>query len=211
MTGLPTLLVFDLDGTLYRTEISFLPAVRRLFTARALPVPDPEEVLPFIGEPFSAFLRWAQGRGIARPLGELADEISRTESPLIADRAATYPGVPETLATLRARGHRLAVCTNGDRDYADLVLRSCGILDLFDLIRGRGPEDLSKARMVADVLAAIPHDAAYVVGDRKHDIESARENGCPSIGALYGYGERGELDGADYAITSFSELLSIVH
>ena len=35
-----------------------------------------------------------------------------------------------------------------------------------------------------------------MVGDRRHDVEGARENGLPCIGVLYGYGGREELEAA---------------
>ena len=38
--------------------------------------------------------------------------------------------------------------------------------------------------------------AAVMIGDRKHDAEGAREIGIPTVGVLWGYGSREELDGA---------------
>ena len=35
-----------------------------------------------------------------------------------------------------------------------------------------------------------------MVGDRENDMEGAAANGLASIGVLYGYGSRGELEGA---------------
>ena len=35
--------------------------------------------------------------------------------------------------------------------------------------------------------------SVVMVGDRRHDVEGARENGIPCIGVLYGYGSREEL------------------
>jgi len=40
----PTLLIFDLDGTLYRTETSFVPAVARVLQAFSVRVPPDEEL-----------------------------------------------------------------------------------------------------------------------------------------------------------------------
>ena len=38
-----------------------------------------------------------------------------------------------------------------------------------------------------------------MVGDRKHDVIGARENGLACIGVLYGYGSREELTAAGAA------------
>lgn len=47
-----------------------------------------------------------------------------------------------------------------------------------------------------------------MVGDREHDILGAKKNGVASMGVLYGYGNRLELEeaGADYIIDVPAEL-----
>ena len=52
-----------------------------------------------------------------------------------------------------------------------------------------------------------PH-TAVMVGDRKHDVIGAQENGIQSIGVLYGYGDRAELEaaGADAIAASVAHL-----
>lgn len=47
-----------------------------------------------------------------------------------------------------------------------------------------------------------------MVGDRKHDVIGAKENGMYVIGVLYGYGDRMELEtaGADCIVADVNEL-----
>ena len=47
-----------------------------------------------------------------------------------------------------------------------------------------------------------------MVGDREHDIIGAKENGLESIGVLFGYGSRQELEkaGADQIAENVQEL-----
>ena len=49
-----------------------------------------------------------------------------------------------------------------------------------------------------------------VIGDRRQDLECARSCKSPFIGCLYGYGEKGELDGADYFVKSVEEITGII-
>ena len=49
-----------------------------------------------------------------------------------------------------------------------------------------------------------------VIGDRRQDLECARSCKIPFIGCLYGYGEKGELDGADYFVKSVDEITGII-
>ena len=47
-----------------------------------------------------------------------------------------------------------------------------------------------------------------MIGDREHDIIGAKKNGIDSLGVLYGYGSREELEaaGADYIAATVEEL-----
>ena len=51
-----------------------------------------------------------------------------------------------------------------------------------------------------------------MVGDRKHDIEGAKNVGIDSMGVLYGYGDLAELQtaGADYIASTVSEIADII-
>ena len=51
-----------------------------------------------------------------------------------------------------------------------------------------------------------------MVGDRHHDIIGAKENGLKSMGVLYGYGDRTELEaaGADYIAETATEIADII-
>ncbi len=49
-----------------------------------------------------------------------------------------------------------------------------------------------------------------VVGDRRQDLECARSCKSPFIGCLYGYGEKGELNGADYYAEHIEDILQMV-
>ena len=55
-----------------------------------------------------------------------------------------------------------------------------------------------KADLIARVLSAesIAPKTATMVGDRSHDMLGARKNGVASLGVLWGYGSREELESA---------------
>ena len=52
---------------------------------------------------------------------------------------------------------------------------------------------------------------AVMVGDREHDILGAKAVGLASVGVLYGYGSRGELEaaGADAIVETPRELAQL--
>ena len=55
-------------------------------------------------------------------------------------------------------------------------------------------------------------DDAVMIGDREHDIYGARENGIPSIGVLFGYGDREELEkaGADMIADRVADIYELL-
>ena len=69
-----------------------------------------------------------------------------------------------------------------------------------EVIRQIGDERLT----VSDI-----YREAVMIGDRKYDMEAARNLGLTSIGALYGYGTREELQqaGADYIVEKPCDIL----
>ena len=52
-------------------------------------------------------------------------------------------------------------------------------------------------------------DKTLMVGDRHHDIEGAAAEGIDSLGVLYGYGNREELEkaGADYIAETPADII----
>lgn len=200
------LLIFDLDGTLYRTESSFVRTMRRVYEAHGIAHPGDAAILGMVGETLASFLDWLGSQGFAGPSEDLQEEIGRIELEAIRDHGALYEQVPETLRDLRRAGALLTLCTNGDRRYVDAVLARGGIAHMFSRLSTLEAGGRSKKERVGDLLRAYPGRAGIVVGDRYHDVEAARHNGCPVIGAAYGSARDGELAAADARIRSFAEL-----
>ena len=87
----------------------------------------------------------------------------------------------------------------------------------FTLICG-APMDERKAGKAA-IVARVIREAgiadksrAIMVGDRRHDVEGARQNGLDTVGVLWGYGSKEELmsAGAKYIVSDLGELEKIV-
>ncbi len=205
-----TLLIFDLDGTLYRTESSFVPTMRSVYEEYGVPYPSDEAILGQVGEPFSTFLDWLGGQGFPVDRAEVAHRITELELASIEHHGNLFDGVEETLRVLRDAGHAITLCTNGDMLYAERVLSSCGILELFDALQTNEIDGTTKIELVRELLVQVNHSLAFMVGDRYHDMEAGRANGCTVIAAAYGYGTAEELANADRQISLFPELLSVL-
>jgi phosphoglycolate phosphatase len=203
------LLIFDLDGTLYRTDSSFVRTMRRVYDECSLPYPGDGAILGMVGETFDAFLTWLMAQGFPDDRDALRTLIGQYELDAIREHGVLFDGVAETLRSLLTRGCVITLCTNGDLRYATAVLEACGIRSLFARLQTLD-EGRTKTSMIAELLAAYPRLRPIVVGDRRHDLEAARANGCMMVGAAYGYAHDGELSSADVVIHSFPELSDIV-
>jgi phosphoglycolate phosphatase-like HAD superfamily hydrolase len=212
-TATGSILIFDLDGTLFHTETVTVPAAREAFEAHGLTPPDDAEICSFIGRTSAEYNAWLRGLCPS----DIAEQIIRTaaqrELKLIGERGRLYPGVPEALTELRAAAAKLAVCSNGSGRYVETVLATHAIDGFFDVVRFRRPIDASKQQMVGELLKQLrngPRQPGVVIGDRHDDVEAARANGLRAVGCVYGYGGDGELDAADAVAKSPGEIPALV-
>jgi phosphoglycolate phosphatase len=211
-----THLIFDLDGTLTdpREGITrcYIHALREL----GREAPPPTALERYIGPPTREVL--------SDLLGTLdKDEIERAVS-IYRQRFSTlglfenvpYPGIGEALRHFGQTGLECWVCTSKPGVYATRILVHFELSGYFRAIYGCELDGTraDKADLLAYLLAreSISADQALMIGDRMHDVRAARSNGLRSIGVLYGFGDRAELQaaGADALCASPTELPTIV-
>jgi len=205
-----TLLIFDLDGTLYRTESSFVPTMKAAYADHGLPYAGDDAVLGMVGETFPTFLDWLAKQGFPADIDTLAREISKHEYGSIAEDGELYPFVEETLRDLKKQGFRLAICTNGDIQYTSAVLGKFDLLTLFDGIKTHGDSKQSKTEMIAELLERFRPAHSFMIGDRYHDFVAGKANGCIVVATTYGFAAHGESDEVDVQLDGFADLPEIV-
>jgi phosphoglycolate phosphatase-like HAD superfamily hydrolase/uridine kinase len=201
-----------MDGTIVASVPAVYEAIKRAFGKLGWPVTFNEaDIQPYFGIT-TASTKGSMYEFITPPGSPLSpDEVRekvREEYPGAFNEVnMVYPGVKETLAELRKRGYKLAQYSNAATLYLNLVISSQGVRSYYDYAECIQDNGLTKNQLAGKIKKIFGVEAA-IVGDRKHDIEAARENGCLSIGALYGYGGK-EPDAADLTIKQFSGLLDI--
>lgn len=202
------LIIFDLDGTLYDTESSFIPAVGIFLRRYDRVVPPNEFLYKFIGEPEQLFGEWMKSLKIDAPLDKLLWEFDETERNAIRRTGNLYSGVIETLNWLKEKDYTLAICSNGREWYITEVIDRFNLGDYFAIVKGPRSATETKVEMVREIIDIVKPEKSYLVGDRFHDLEAARQNDCISIGAEYGFGGD-EIKTADHLISSFTEIKDI--
>lgn len=132
-------------------------------------------------------------------------------------RYEAYPGITDLLRDLVAAGIEVAVVTSKLDTIAAEALKSTNLHDYFSVICAQKPglvvekqEILKDALIKTDTLQA--KSSVVMVGDRKHDVEAAKAMSVDSIGVLWGYGSRTELEneGATQIAASDAELRTLL-
>lgn len=200
------LALFDLDGTLTQSEFGILASAKYALGKFGIYEADEKKLKRFIGPPlyvsFSEFygLKDADGEEAARLYREVYEAQEYKNAPV-------YDGIPDALKALKDAGATLMVVTSKPQDMAERVVEHVGLKEYFSAIIGPGREMRTPSKTVLieralalwseKSLASLGKKNAVMIGDRKFDIEGARGAGIDSIGVLYGYGAKEELQAAE--------------
>lgn len=185
----------DLDGTLIDPKEGICRSIQHALAEMGAEVPEIDALTWCIGPPIQESFRVLLGDGadIAEAVGHYRQRFSE-EGLYEAD---LYDGVGEMLDQLRVSGAGIWVATSKPRVFAEPILDHFGIALWIDGFFGSELDgtNADKTALLAHALAETGVDPAesFMLGDRRHDVEGARNNDIPSIGALWGYGEAGEL------------------
>jgi phosphoglycolate phosphatase len=124
-----------------------------------------------------------------------------------------YNGIIDLLKNLTDEGVLLAVASSKPTVYVEKICKYFGIDKYFHHIIGSFLDGRrsKKEEVVDEAIARFGHaqlSKIIMVGDRKFDIEGARQRGIKSIGVTFGYGGYEELKeaGADYIVDSVEAL-----
>ncbi|WP_181952064.1 HAD hydrolase-like protein [Pseudovibrio ascidiaceicola] len=205
-------LLFDLDGTLTDPFVGIVTSVQYALEKLGRDVPPADDLAFVIGPPLTETYR--------QLLNTEDEELILEGIRLYRERFTTvglyenvrYDGIIELLQAAKDRGDRLFVCTSKPWVYAEKIVAHFEMDGFFEKTYGceldmtRG----NKVDLLAYLLEQENLDASQclMIGDRKHDIIAAKENGVRSVGVLWGYGSEGELAdcGADTVVASREEL-----
>jgi phosphoglycolate phosphatase-like HAD superfamily hydrolase len=209
------LIAFDLDGVLYSSEPflgeAYREAIANVNTRRPgsfAREPTTREILDHVGWPVSVIMQRLFPEADEEAGALLFNETLEVICSRVRQRQGLlYEGVPETLQSLHAAGHVLAVASNGRTRYIEAVLSTYNLAELF--IDRIGVDQVSsKAAVLRGYLERLQYSSRDIVmvGDRASDVDAARTVGCPFIGCDYGHGYRHEIDEAGPVVGRFADL-----
>lgn len=208
---------FDLDGTITDPVIGITNGVIYSLKRYGIKPPPREELYKFIGPPlmesYQKYYGFSEEKSV-EALGVYREYYS--EKGVYENKL--YPGIRELLESLQKAERKIVMATSKPEYYAKIILKHFELDPYFTFIGGSDmaeQERSGKADVIRyDLEACGIKDLSQVVmvGDRKHDIQGAKKVGLDSIGVLYGYGDREELEtaGADYIAEKMENLVEIL-
>ena len=183
-----SLIVFDWDGTLFDSAAVITDCIQQAARDMALPVPDRRTASHVIGLGLQDSLRHALP---TLPREQYTEFLALYRRYFLEreDTLSLFPGVPELLAELKARGHQLAIATGKPRRGLDRALRASGIGPLFAASRcGDETHPKPHPAMLLELMAQMQREAAdmLMIGDTSHDLGMAASAGVDAVAVAYG-------------------------
>jgi len=200
MTTSRRAVLFDVDGTLVDSITGYRLAAEMALQPYGWPVPEDAvgRTLNF-GENFWDLVIPTERRGDPDLVTRLRSDMMANWQTVLGESVRLCPGIGDVLATLRAEGVRLGICT-ASRGESFPPLEQAGLLGMFDEIVTAGDVRQRKPHpegilLCLERMGIVPDQAIYV-GDTVADIRAGRAAGLFTVGVLTGAGSSALLSAA---------------
>lgn len=209
--------IFDLDGTLADTLESMAYVTNEIMQKYGLKTLPTDNFRYYSGEGADMLMQRALKDAGDKELIYYEEGRRLYREMFAADpmyKVVPYEGMPETLKELKKHGIRLAVCSNKPHPAAVKVIAQL-YGDDFDMVLGQSDAIRRKPApdgplMIAGKFGVRPEECMYV-GDTSTDMKTGKAAGMFTVGALWGFRDREELNanGADLVAEHPTDLVKI--
>lgn len=207
---------FDLDGTLTDSSEGITKGVMYSLNKFGIKEGDPKKLYKFIGPPLKdSFMEYyGFSEGDAKKAISYYREYYHDKGLF---ENLVYEGIEDVLIALKQAGKKLVVSTSKPESLARRILDHFGLSDYFEYIAGSNDNNTrtKKAEVIEYALESCGienREDVLMVGDREQDIYGAAQTGIKSMGVLYGFGNRQEMEeaGADYIAETVEDISRII-
>ena len=209
-------ILMDLDGTLTNSKEGITKCLQYALEYFGVQIDNLNSLEKYIGPPLEQTFR--EGFGFGKEQAEVAIDKYRERyvtKGMYENRL--YAGMEDALQRLKESGKVLIVATSKPEKFAITILKHFGIDGYFDDICGADPSVNRNEKEEVIRYALEKHELTdlsdvLMVGDRKYDVEGARECGLLCMGVLYGFGSREELEeaGAEYIAETVEDMVQLL-
>lgn len=207
---------FDLDGTLTDPSEGLTNSLVFALKRHGVEVPDKSFLKRFIGPPlfetFEGYFGFSHEEAAV-----CVEDFREYFRPTGIFENSVFPGITDVLSKLRESGRKMIVATSKPELFAHQILEHFEIEHYFDYVAGGTMDESLIAkpdilRYALEATGITDLDASVMIGDRHHDIFGGRSVGMHTIGVLYGFGDREELEeaGADAIAEKVDDLFDVI-
>lgn len=212
------LVIFDLDGTLLNTIADLAASTNYALSQNGFPTHETSAYNFFVGNGINKLFERAL------PEGEKTEEnirlIRETFLPYYdkhhTDHSSPYPGIPELLSTLQAKGITLAVASNKYQSATEDLIRHYFPNISFAIVLGQreGIPAKPDPSIVNEILAftGIAKEDALYVGDSGVDMQTILNSKVDGVGVTWGFRPKEELEkfSPKYIVDKAQEISSLI-
>lgn len=211
-------ILFDLDGTLLDTLADIANAANAALLRLNLPTHPVDKYRRFVDDGAGCLAQRVLGQagGDEKTVERCRQIIAEEYQKCWADNTRPYPGMPELVAELSARGVPMAVLSNKPHDATMRVVEFFFPDKPFRVVRGARPgvpikPDPAAALQIAAELRIEPQRFIYL-GDTDTDMRTAVAAGMFAAGALWGFRTAEELcaTGAQTLLKTPAEVITLL-
>lgn len=212
-------IIFDLDGTLVNSVYDLADSVNFVLEQNGYETHPLESFYYFVGNGTLKLVERAlpenkrQREEIERVHTQFAEYYAKN----YLNKTIPYDGIQNLLDELNKQSIEYAVASNKTDIFTREIIEKLFPDKQFDMVVGKKASNPTKPnpKIVYDILEGKdlkPHEILFV-GDSNVDVETGHNANIKTVGCLWGFRGEKELKeaGADYLISSPSELLEIIN
>jgi len=176
--------MFDMDGVLIEAKDWHYEALNRALRLFGLEISRYEHLTTFDGLPTKRKLQMLSAQGnLPTELHEFLNDMKqRYTMEIVNTQCKPRFNHEYALSKLKARGYRLAVCSNSVRDTIDTMMRKAALIQYLEFFVSN--QDVSKPKPdpemynVAIARMGLRPDECLIVEDNENGIKAARASGA---------------------------------
>jgi len=211
--------IFDLDGTLSDSIHSIKYCADRALAPEGFGPFSVEDYKYFVGDGAANLIRRALAAGGDAEGVHFESAFARYKEIFAVDcmyQVKPYEGIPELIRELKKRDLKISVLSNKPHAETIRVIETLFGKGCFDVIRGQVDgvpikPDPAGAISIMDTLGLKPEEVLYL-GDTATDMKTGKGAGAFTLGVLWGFRTRDELERAhaDAIISHPAEALAFL-
>lgn len=190
--------IFDMDGTVYDSIADLANSVNYALEKCGLPTHNIESYKSFLGEGVFVLIRKAITEAyyteeIFKQVKHFYEEHYKLN---LNDLSKPYDGIIDMLHMLKAKGIKLAICSNKPHEFCVDICNN-SFKGIFDIVLGQSkalPKKPNPSMLykILEELDVKPQNAIYV-GDSEFDIQCGKNANIDTIAVTYGFRKKSEL------------------